>query len=197
MCLILFHSLHFGHYNEPILRFQETPACTVYITYWLLLICCPPGSANQEMTESSQPLEVAELSLRPQGRKSIGEVEAESDDDDDDDDDCKKGSMDEGTAGSEAFATEEMSNLVSYVQPVKFNSFEASKKINRSYQMSSFVETKALEQLTKSPVEFVEYNKLQLSRIYPKGTRVDSSNYNPQLFWNAGCQLVALNFQTI
>uniref|UniRef100_A0A674A996 1-phosphatidylinositol 4,5-bisphosphate phosphodiesterase n=1 Tax=Salmo trutta TaxID=8032 RepID=A0A674A996_SALTR len=125
-----------------------------------------------------------------------GEVEAESDDDDDDDDDCKKGSMDEVT-GSEAFATEEMSNLVSYVQPVKFNSFEASKKINRSYQMSSFVETKALEQLTKSPVEFVEYNKLQLSRIYPKGTRVDSSNYNPQLFWNAGCQLVALNFQTI
>uniref|UniRef100_A0A8C4NYJ2 Phosphoinositide phospholipase C n=1 Tax=Dicentrarchus labrax TaxID=13489 RepID=A0A8C4NYJ2_DICLA len=102
-----------------------------------------------------------------------------------------------GTAGSEAFATEEMSNLVIYIQPVKFNSFEASKKINRSYQMSSFVETKALEQLTKSPVEFVEYNKLQLSRIYPKGTRVDSSNYNPQLFWNAGCQLVALNFQTI
>uniref|UniRef100_A0A4W6DUU8 1-phosphatidylinositol 4,5-bisphosphate phosphodiesterase n=1 Tax=Lates calcarifer TaxID=8187 RepID=A0A4W6DUU8_LATCA len=122
---------------------------------------------------------------------------AESEDEDDDDDDCKKGSMDEGTAGSEAFATEEMSNLVIYIQPVKFNSFEASKKINRSYQMSSFVETKALEQLTKSPVEFVEYNKLQLSRIYPKGTRVDSSNYNPQLFWNAGCQLVALNFQTI
>uniref|UniRef100_A0AAZ3QPM8 1-phosphatidylinositol 4,5-bisphosphate phosphodiesterase n=1 Tax=Oncorhynchus tshawytscha TaxID=74940 RepID=A0AAZ3QPM8_ONCTS len=106
-------------------------------------------------------------------------------------------SVELGTAGSEAFATEEMSNLVSYVQPVKFNSFEASKKVNRSYQMSSFVETKALEQLTKSPVEFVEYNKLQLSRIYPKGTRVDSSNYNPQLFWNAGCQLVALNFQTI
>ncbi|KAM8726660.1 1-phosphatidylinositol 4,5-bisphosphate phosphodiesterase beta-1 isoform 4-T5 [Acanthopagrus schlegelii] len=155
------------------------------------------GSTKEEMADSSQPSEGAELSLRPQGRKSIGEVEAESEDEDDDDDDCKKGSMDEGTAGSEAFATEEMSNLVIYIQPVKFNSFEASKKINRSYQMSSFVETKALEQLTKCPVEFVEYNKLQLSRIYPKGTRVDSSNYNPQLFWNAGCQLVALNFQTI
>uniref|UniRef100_A0A672HYS8 Phosphoinositide phospholipase C n=1 Tax=Salarias fasciatus TaxID=181472 RepID=A0A672HYS8_SALFA len=63
--------------------------------------------------------------------------------------------------------------------------------------MSSFVETKALEHLTKSPVEFVEYNKSQLSRIYPKGTRVDSSNFMPQLFWNAGCQLVALNYQTI
>lgn len=33
----------------------------------------------------------------------------------------------QGTAGSEAFATEEMSNLVNYVQPVKFTSFEASK----------------------------------------------------------------------
>ncbi|XP_041831604.1 1-phosphatidylinositol 4,5-bisphosphate phosphodiesterase beta-1 isoform X1 [Melanotaenia boesemani] len=155
------------------------------------------GSTKEEVVDSLQPSEGAELSLRPQGRKSIGEVEAESEEEDDDDDDCKKGSMDEGTAGSEAFATEEMSNLVIYIQPVKFNSFEGSKKINRSYQMSSFVETKALEQLTKSPVEFVEYNKLQLSRIYPKGTRVDSSNYNPQLFWNAGCQLVALNFQTI
>ncbi|XP_016334282.1 1-phosphatidylinositol 4,5-bisphosphate phosphodiesterase beta-1-like, partial [Sinocyclocheilus anshuiensis] len=98
---------------------------------------------------------------------------------------------------NEAFATEEMSNLVNYIQPVKFNSFEACKKIDRSYEMSSFVETKALELLKESPVEFVEYNKLQLSRIYPKGTRVDSSNYMPQVFWNAGCQLVALNFQTI
>ncbi|TKS75924.1 1-phosphatidylinositol 4,5-bisphosphate phosphodiesterase beta-1 [Collichthys lucidus] len=130
------------------------------------------GSTKDEMADPSQPPEVAELSLRPQGRKSIGEVEAESEDEDDDDDDCKKGSMDEGTAGSEAFATEEMSNLVIYIQPVKFNTFEASKTLFR-------------------------YNKLQLSRIYPKGTRVDSSNYNPQLFWNAGCQLVALNFQTI
>lgn len=36
-----------------------------------------------------------------------------------------------------------------------------STEINRSYQMSSFVETKALEQLTKSPVEFVEYPHFQ------------------------------------
>uniref|UniRef100_A0A8C0F131 Phosphoinositide phospholipase C n=1 Tax=Bubo bubo TaxID=30461 RepID=A0A8C0F131_BUBBB len=106
-------------------------------------------------------------------------------------------SLSQGTAGSEAMATEEMSNLVNYIQPVKFESFEVSKKRNKSFEMSSFVETKGLEQLTKSPVEFVEYNKMQLSRIYPKGTRVDSSNYMPQVFWNAGCQMVALNFQTV
>ena len=29
-----------------------------------------------------------------------------------------------------------------------------------------------------------------------KGARVDSSNFMPQMFWNSGCQLVSLNFQT-
>jgi phosphatidylinositol phospholipase C beta len=63
--------------------------------------------------------------------------------------------------------------------------------------MSSFVETQATALLKESPVEFVNYNKRQLSRVYPKGTRVDSSNFTPQTFWNAGCQLVALNFQSL
>uniref|UniRef100_A0A674DE41 1-phosphatidylinositol 4,5-bisphosphate phosphodiesterase n=1 Tax=Salmo trutta TaxID=8032 RepID=A0A674DE41_SALTR len=152
-------------------------------------------AAEQATDEPSSPSNITEGEAVLYENVNIlsGEIEAEDDDDDDDDDDdCKKTSDER-----EAVATEEMSTLVNYVQPTKFNSFEASKKVNRSFQMSSFVETKALEHLTKSPVEFVEYNKQQLSRIYPKGTRVDSSNYMPQLFWNAGCQLVALNFQTI
>ena len=40
------------------------------------------------------------------------------------------------------------------------------------------------------------YSNQQLSRVYPKGSRVDSSNYDPQPMWNAGSQIVALNFQT-
>ena len=34
------------------------------------------------------------------------------------------------------------------------------------------------------------------SRIYPKGTRVDSSNYDPIPAWSTGNQMVALNYQT-
>uniref|UniRef100_A0AAX7W2B7 Phosphoinositide phospholipase C n=1 Tax=Astatotilapia calliptera TaxID=8154 RepID=A0AAX7W2B7_ASTCA len=101
----------------------------------------------------------------------------------------------QGTASSEANATEEMSNLVNYIEPVKFKTFEWARK--RFFEMSSFVETKGMDALKSFPIEFVEYNKNQLSRIYPKGTRVDSSNYMPQLFWNVGCQMVALNFQTL
>uniref|UniRef100_A0A8C8FMT4 Phosphoinositide phospholipase C n=1 Tax=Oncorhynchus tshawytscha TaxID=74940 RepID=A0A8C8FMT4_ONCTS len=102
-----------------------------------------------------------------------------------------------GTASSEVNATEEMSTLVNYIEPVKFKSFEVANKRNKYFEMSSFVETKGMDTLKSAPIEFVEYNKKQLSRIYPKGTRVDSSNYMPQLFWNVGCQMVALNFQTL
>ncbi|XP_004840867.1 1-phosphatidylinositol 4,5-bisphosphate phosphodiesterase beta-1 isoform X2 [Heterocephalus glaber] len=154
------------------------------------------GSGKKKLSEQASNTYSDSSSMFEPSSPGAGEADTESDDDEDDDD-CKKSSMDEGTAGSEAMATEEMSNLVNYIQPVKFESFEISKKRNKSFEMSSFVETKGLEQLTKSPVEFVEYNKMQLSRIYPKGTRVDSSNYMPQLFWNAGCQMVALNFQTM
>ncbi|XP_023818840.1 1-phosphatidylinositol 4,5-bisphosphate phosphodiesterase beta-1 [Oryzias latipes] len=150
-----------------------------------------PCSSTDTKRPIDQPANQIYEPLSPSN--NTGDIEAESEEEDDDDDDDGK----KGSAEREAVATEEMSTLVNYVQPTKFNSFEASKKAARCYHMSSFVETKALEHLTKSPVEFVEYNKSQLSRIYPKGTRVDSSNFMPQLFWNAGCQLVALNYQTI
>ena len=67
----------------------------------------------------------------------------------------------------------------------------------RSYEITSFVESQGTSLLKEFPVDFVNYNKRQMSRIYPRGTRVDSSNFIPQVFWNAGCQLVALNFQTL
>ena len=44
--------------------------------------------------------------------------------------------------------------------------------------------------------EFLDFTHKQLVRIYPSGTRVNSSNYDPVLYWKSGCQLVALNFQT-
>lgn len=35
-----------------------------------------------------------------------------------------------------------------------------------------------------------------LARIYPQGSRVSSSNYEPHIFWSSGVQLAALNHQT-
>lgn len=63
--------------------------------------------------------------------------------------------------------------------------------------MSSFPETKAEKYVNKiKGKRFLQYNRLQLSRIYPRGQRLDSSNYDPLPMWLCGSQLVALNFQT-
>jgi hypothetical protein len=35
-----------------------------------------------------------------------------------------------------------------------------------------------------------------LIRVTPNNARVDSSNLNPQEFWNFGLSMVALNYQT-
>ncbi|KAJ9465954.1 1-phosphatidylinositol 4 [Diplonema papillatum] len=44
--------------------------------------------------------------------------------------------------------------------------------------------------------DMVEMNKKMFTRIYPRGARVDSSNFDPQPYWASGCQFVALNVQT-
>ncbi|XP_068088618.1 1-phosphatidylinositol 4,5-bisphosphate phosphodiesterase beta-4 isoform X3 [Hyperolius riggenbachi] len=89
-----------------------------------------------------------------------------------------------------------LSVLINYVQPVKFQSFKLAEEKNVHFNMSSFNESVGLGYLKTHALEFVNYNKRQMSRIYPKGGRVDSSNYMPQIFWNAGCQMVSLNYQT-
>ena len=55
--------------------------------------------------------------------------------------------------------------------------------------MCSFSESTAIKLAMSCPEEFVNHNKKFLSRIYPNGMRVDSSNYNPQDLWNCGCQM--------
>ncbi|XP_061105892.1 1-phosphatidylinositol 4,5-bisphosphate phosphodiesterase beta-2 isoform X2 [Conger conger] len=159
-----------------------------------------PSQSDPSQTDPSQtdPTQTDSNQAVPQESQE-GEVhdDHEEHDDNDEHDEEKMKNSDEGTAGQEVTAYEEMSAVVNYIQPNKFISFENAKKKNRSYAISSFVETKGGDLIAKSPVEFVEYNKRQMSRIYPKGTRMDSSNYNPQPFWNAGCQFVALNYQTM
>uniref|UniRef100_A0A8C7T9N8 Phosphoinositide phospholipase C n=1 Tax=Oncorhynchus mykiss TaxID=8022 RepID=A0A8C7T9N8_ONCMY len=86
----------------------------------------------------------------------------------------------------------EMSDLVVYCQP---RSKEKDRFVNYCYkEIRSFVENK-IPAKNKTP-DFLKYNRKSLSRTYPKGQRVDSSNYDPYPLWACGCHMVALNFQT-
>ncbi|XP_068775542.1 1-phosphatidylinositol 4,5-bisphosphate phosphodiesterase delta-3 [Struthio camelus] len=90
----------------------------------------------------------------------------------------------------------ELSAVVVYCQAVPFPGLAQALRDPRPCEMSSFSERKARKLIREAGKAFVRYNARQLSRIYPLGLKMNSSNYNPQEMWNAGCQLVALNFQT-
>nr|KAF6394920.1 phospholipase C eta 2 [Molossus molossus] len=87
-----------------------------------------------------------------------------------------------------------LSDLVKYTKSV--GTHDVDTEVASSWQVSSFSETKAQQTLQQKPAQYLRFNQHQLSRIYPSSYRVDSSNYNPQPFWNAGCQMVALNYQS-
>jgi hypothetical protein len=84
--------------------------------------------------------------------------------------------------------SKKFSDLINYCETVKFRGFEFPR---RYWEMSSFEETKAFQCIAN----FDHYNRRNLSRIYPRRTRVLSSNFDPMPFWLSGCQMVALNYQ--
>ncbi|XP_016052298.1 PREDICTED: 1-phosphatidylinositol 4,5-bisphosphate phosphodiesterase delta-4 [Miniopterus natalensis] len=105
-------------------------------------------------------------------------------------------SKDKNEKKSKPILCPSLSALVVYTKTVSFHSFTHSREHYRFYELSSFSETKAKSLIKEAGNEFVQHNAWQLSRVYPSGLRTDSSNYNPQEFWNAGCQMVAMNVQT-
>ncbi|XP_051902057.1 1-phosphatidylinositol 4,5-bisphosphate phosphodiesterase delta-1-like [Hippocampus zosterae] len=113
--------------------------------------------------------------------------EEESDDEDEAEEENKKRKLK---------LSKELSNMVIYCKSVHFNGFEDAKKNLSFNEMSSFKEKKAIALAEESANAFINHNVDKLSRVYPAGSRTDSSNYNPVPLWNAGCQIVALNFQT-
>ncbi|XP_041701214.2 1-phosphatidylinositol 4,5-bisphosphate phosphodiesterase eta-2-like isoform X2 [Coregonus clupeaformis] len=90
--------------------------------------------------------------------------------------------------------TRALSDLVKYTKSVGVSDIE--KQASSSWLVSSLSETKAHQIMQQKAATFIHFNQRQLSRIYPSSYRVDSSNFNPQPFWNAGCHLVALNYQS-
>ncbi|NWV04865.1 PLCZ1 phosphodiesterase, partial [Ptilonorhynchus violaceus] len=89
-----------------------------------------------------------------------------------------------------------LSDLVVYTKSQKFVSFEHSLEHQQCYENNSIGEANARRLVKHAAKDFIAHTTRFITRIYPKGTRMSSSNYNPQEFWNVGCQMVALNFQT-
>jgi phosphatidylinositol phospholipase C, delta len=93
--------------------------------------------------------------------------------------------------------TKVLADLGVYLQGYKYRGFVTMEA--REYNhIFSLDETKA-GSLCKNPQEkaqFEDHNLRYMFRVYPKGLRLDSSNFDPNIFWRRGVQMVALNWQT-
>ena len=60
----------------------------------------------------------------------------------------------------------------------------------------SLSENTANKLLKESMMDLIKHTQDHVVRIYPKGVRINSTNYDPHRYWSAGAQLVSLNWQT-
>ncbi|KAI9729465.1 MAG: Phospholipase C [Cirrosporium novae-zelandiae] len=90
-----------------------------------------------------------------------------------------------------------LADLGVYTRGQKWTNFEDAE--SRTYNhVFSFAERNfegmCKDPHTKSQLEW--HNTCYLTRVYPSGFRVKSSNFDPNTFWRRGVQMVALNWQT-
>ncbi|KAF8336862.1 uncharacterized protein EI90DRAFT_3043894 [Cantharellus anzutake] len=60
----------------------------------------------------------------------------------------------------------------------------------------SLSERMADKVMRESMADLIKHNRTHVIRVYPSGTRLSSTNYEPHRYWASGAQLVAINFQT-
>ncbi|KAJ5167037.1 uncharacterized protein N7482_005818 [Penicillium canariense] len=93
--------------------------------------------------------------------------------------------------------TKPLSDLGIYTRGYKWHSFSSpeSRKYNHVY---SFAERsfESICQNHDNKVSLEAHNRKYLTRVYPSGFRLRSSNFDPNKFWRRGVQMAALNWQT-
>lgn len=86
-------------------------------------------------------------------------------------------------------------SLLVYTVGVKCRGLN-KKEVYAPEHLFSLSENTANKLLKDSVMDLIKHTQGHVVRIYPKGFRVKSTNYQPHRYWSAGAQLVSLNWQT-
>lgn len=82
------------------------------------------------------------------------------------------------------------------LEEAEFEEVEAKLKDRYPLSIVSLAESKLNKLVTSYRQIAYYFHSKFLSRVYPAGTRIKSSNVNPMVAWSTGSQMVALNYQT-
>lgn len=90
-----------------------------------------------------------------------------------------------------------LASLIIYTVGVKARGFN-KKETYAPTHVLSFGENRCEKMINDDGVrhDFVSHNRAHLTRVYPKGFRVASTNYCPHHVWAVGVQMAAINWQT-
>ncbi|GLT48754.1 hypothetical protein SLA2020_223610 [Shorea laevis] len=126
------------------------------------------------------------------------EDEDKIDDDDDHSSECSQDNEDNDTSdpGSIQSKALEYRHLISiHAEKPKGELKDALKVELDKVKRISLSEGKLKRAALSHAIEVVRFTQNNVLRIFPKGTRVNSSNYNPLTGWMHGAQMVAFNMQ--
>ncbi|XP_037793332.1 1-phosphatidylinositol 4,5-bisphosphate phosphodiesterase delta-4-like [Penaeus monodon] len=143
-------------------------------------------------------------------KKPKGSEVEDDDEDDDDQDSIDYIDSDDGAAQSKKLAcyyyqdgwkphkplAPELRQIVNVLEGKKFLNFQDAFETYKCVNTPSIGETKAKGLFESYPDDFLKFTEGHVTKVYPLGTRTDSSNLKPYPFWSVGCQIVALNMQT-
>ncbi|XP_015877401.3 phosphoinositide phospholipase C 6 [Ziziphus jujuba] len=122
-----------------------------------------------------------------------GDLEADfrsdSDQDDEDSNSCERKSNQ--TAG----ATEYKRLITIHAGKPKGGLKDALRVVSEKVRRLSLSEQSLEKAASSHGTDVVKFTQKNILRVYPKGTRVTSSNYKPNLGWMHGAQMVAFNMQ--
>ncbi|KAG4091984.1 PLC-like phosphodiesterase [Neocallimastix lanati (nom. inval.)] len=152
---------------------------------------------DQDSDEESKisKLKMSLLSITKNESSETGGDRNQNDDDDDDEQDYLD--ITEGYQTSDTYPVAlELATLTVYCKSKPFKGINTA-LINAKHEYACCISEAASVDLYKHNTnKYVLLNQIQMTRVYPVGKRITSSNYNPVPHWLCGCQIVALNYQT-
>ncbi|XP_074595068.1 inactive phospholipase C-like protein 1 [Brevipalpus obovatus] len=89
----------------------------------------------------------------------------------------------------------ELSEMV-YLHRIRCYDFAHVLKSQQLDQVCYLDEASASKLALASPEDLVHHNKTFLTQVVPDPGRIDSTNFTPSDFWNCGCQMVSMNYQS-
>ncbi|KAJ4970199.1 hypothetical protein NE237_003298 [Protea cynaroides] len=135
-----------------------------------------------------------EDSVRKNGSNPTAEPESVDDKNDCDPQDDED--MDDSYSYSRQLGAPEYKHLITIPAGKPKEGLELALKVKPDKVRRLSLSEQALEKATLSlGTELVRFTHENFLRVYPKGTRVTSSNYKPMIGWMHGAQMVAFNMQ--